>query len=80
MTGNQVKPLGIGHPTLKTLGYSQQSLRDRGNPLSFRGRKTLSTELLAQTHPRIKIVLFTNMALGIADRLRKATRAMSVFD
>jgi CRP-like cAMP-binding protein len=37
-------------------------------------------EPLAQTHPRIKIVLFTNMALGIADRLRKATRAMSVFD
>jgi glutaminase len=34
----------------------------------------------AQTHPRIKIVLFTNMPLGIADRLRKATRAMSVFD
>ena len=37
-------------------------------------------EPLAQAHPRIKIVLFTNMALGIADRLRKATRAMSVFD
>ena len=37
-------------------------------------------EPLGQTHPRIKIVLFTNMALGIADRLRKATRAMSVFD
>ena len=37
-------------------------------------------EPLAQTHPRIKIVLFTNVALGIADRLRKATRVMSVFD
>ena len=37
-------------------------------------------EPLAQTHPRIKIVLFTNMALGIADRLRQATRAISVFD
>ena len=37
-------------------------------------------EPLALTHPRIKIVLFTNMALGIADRLPKATRAMSVFD
>src|SRR6266481_5337929 len=37
-------------------------------------------ERLAQTHPRIKIVMFTNMALGIAERLRKATRARSVFD
>jgi CRP-like cAMP-binding protein len=37
-------------------------------------------ERLAETHPRIKIVMFTNMALGIAERLRKATRAMSVFD
>ena len=30
--------------------------------------------LLAQTHPSIKMVLFTNMSLGIADRLRKATQ------
>jgi glutaminase len=37
-------------------------------------------EPLAITQPRIKIILFTNMALGIADRLRKATRAMRVFD
>src|SRR6266568_4266242 len=37
-------------------------------------------ERLAETHPRIKIVMFTNMALGIAERLRKATRAMIVFD
>jgi len=35
---------------------------------------------LAQTHPRIAVVILTNMALGIADRLRKATRAMSAFD
>ena len=37
-------------------------------------------ERLVQTHPRITIVLLTNMALGIADRLRKATRAFSAFE
>lgn len=37
-------------------------------------------EALGETHPRIKIILLTNMALGIARLLRKATREISVFD
>ena len=37
-------------------------------------------ERLAQTHPRITFVMLANMALAIADRLRKATRAFSAFD
>ena len=37
-------------------------------------------DALGETHPRIKITLLTNMALGIARLLRKATREISVFD
>ena len=37
-------------------------------------------EALGETHPRIKITLLTNMALGIARLLRKATREISIFD
>ena len=37
-------------------------------------------DALGETHPRIKIVLLTNMALGLARLLRKATREFSVFD
>jgi len=37
-------------------------------------------DALGKTHPRIKITLLTNMALGIARLLRKATREISVFD
>jgi CRP-like cAMP-binding protein len=37
-------------------------------------------ERLGETHPRIKIVLLTKMALGVARLLRKATREVSVFD
>jgi glutaminase len=37
-------------------------------------------EQLGETHPRIKIVLLTNMASGLARLLRKATREVSVFD
>jgi glutaminase len=37
-------------------------------------------EALGQTHPQIKIVLLTNMALGLARLLRKATREFSIFD
>jgi glutaminase len=37
-------------------------------------------DTLGETHPRIKITLLTNMALGIARLLRKATREISVFD
>jgi glutaminase len=37
-------------------------------------------DALGKTHPRIKIVLLTNMALGLARLLRKATREFSVFD
>ena len=37
-------------------------------------------ERLTQTHPRITIVMFKNLALCIADGLRKATRAVSAFD
>jgi glutaminase len=35
---------------------------------------------LGETHPRIKIVLLTNMALALARLLRKATREFSIFD
>jgi glutaminase len=35
---------------------------------------------LGETHPRIKIVLLTNMALSLARLLRKTTREFSVFD
>ncbi len=37
-------------------------------------------DALGATHPRIKIVLLTNMALGLARLLRKATREFSIFD
>jgi hypothetical protein len=37
-------------------------------------------EELGQTQPRLKIVLLTRMALGIARLLRKTTREISVFD
>jgi glutaminase len=37
-------------------------------------------EALEQTHPRIKVTLLRNMALGLARLLRKATREISVFD
>lgn len=37
-------------------------------------------DALGDSHPRIKIVLLTNMALGIARLLRKSTREISVFD
>ena len=37
-------------------------------------------DALGESHPRIKITLLTNMALGIARLLRKATREISVFD
>ena len=37
-------------------------------------------DALGETHPRTKIVLLTNMALGLARLLRKATREFSVFD
>ncbi|MCI0536743.1 MAG: glutaminase A [Verrucomicrobiales bacterium] len=37
-------------------------------------------DALGESHPRIKITLLTNMALGIARLLRKATREMSIFD
>ncbi len=36
-------------------------------------------ERLGFTHPRIKIVLLKNMALGFARLLRKANREMSLF-
>lgn len=42
--------------------------------------KVEAFERLSRTHPRITIVMLTNMALGIAGRLRKATRAISAFD
>ena len=35
---------------------------------------------LGETHPRIKITVLTNMALGVARLLRKATREINVFD
>jgi len=37
-------------------------------------------EKLGQTHPRIKIVLLKNMALGLARLLRKANREISLFN
>jgi len=37
-------------------------------------------ERLAESHPRIKIVLLRNLALSLSRRLRKANREMSVFD
>ena len=37
-------------------------------------------DALGETHPRTKIILLTNMALGLARLLRKATREFSVFD
>ena len=37
-------------------------------------------ERLEQTHPRIKIVLLRNLALGLSKKLRKANREISVFD
>jgi glutaminase len=35
---------------------------------------------LGETHPRIEIVLFRNLALSLSRKLRKANREMSVFD
>ena len=37
-------------------------------------------DTLGETHPRIKIVLLKNMALGLTRLLRKATREISIFD
>jgi glutaminase len=37
-------------------------------------------ERMEQTHPRIKIVLLRNLALGLSKKLRKANREISVFD
>ncbi len=37
-------------------------------------------DALGETYPRIKITLLTNMALGIARLLRKATREIGIFD
>jgi glutaminase len=37
-------------------------------------------EKLEGTHPRIKIVLLRNLALGLSHKLRKANREISVFD
>jgi glutaminase len=37
-------------------------------------------EQLGKTHPRIKIILLSNVALGLSHRLRKANREISVFD
>jgi len=37
-------------------------------------------ERLGETHPRIKIVLLTNLALSLTRRLRKANLEISVFD
>jgi glutaminase len=39
-----------------------------------------SFEQLEETHPRIKIILLRNLALGLSSRLRKANREISVFD
>jgi len=37
-------------------------------------------EALDALHPRIKITLLKNLAIGLARLLRKATREVSVFD
>jgi CRP-like cAMP-binding protein len=37
-------------------------------------------DALGETHPRIKITLLTNMAIGVARLLRKATREISIFE
>ena len=37
-------------------------------------------ERLGETHPRIKLVLLRNLALGLCRKLRKANREVSVFD
>jgi glutaminase len=42
--------------------------------------KRMDFDALGESHPRIKIVLLTNMALGLARLLRKATREFSTFD
>jgi hypothetical protein len=48
--------------------------------LLYSGREVAIDEMVYRNHPRITMLMLTNMALGIADRLRKATRAMSAFD
>lgn len=42
--------------------------------------KLAQFDSLTETHPRIKIVVLTNLCLGVSARLREANRQLSLFD